>query len=548
MSKQLRFILSLLSVLLAVLAAARLPGMPAAHAEESAEADDWDRIIEQFLADHDVVPEQVAMGYYNTVTGEEHYLRGDEYMETGSTYKVPLNMVYAERIYNGEMTFDTKVAGARYEYLQYMTIVWSNNEDATYLWQELGEYGTFRDAIADYMGVDPETVEAKYYRNRYFTARQVISCLKTLYTEPERFPGVIDCMLLAEPEKYFNYHQQDYPIAHKYGYIDEGGVLYLCDSGICYTDDPIIIVLFTEGVRRPNTFLADYCTLMCDYAERTRAERLAREEAENAAAQPAIDNGLASQVFASVTPAGTEKTYTTEGKGALPVLPAIIISAAGLAALYAVIIAAKKKKIRPVPGVLSVLFAAAALALCVTGMTRGTLYSRTEGDPRDAVTGFFDALISGDQADACGFLADYADLGLDNVPDDPVSAEMIRALRESYSYELAGDCVTNGLSAKQTVRLRYLDYAKMSEDLQCNTNECVRLLVDRLSKEEIYDADSGYREEFIAQAYAEAVEMTLSHKEDYYSSGLIDLDLIFRNGRWLINTSPELLAALCGGN
>ena len=546
MTKHLRFFLSFLVALALVLASAGFPGLPAARAEGTAEPEDWDSLIEQFLADHRVSPEQVAIGFYNTVTGEEHYLRGDEYMETGSTYKVPLNMVYAERIYNGEMDFDTKIAGAKYEFLQYMTIVRSNNEYATYLWQELGEYGTFRNAIAGYMGVDPETVEPKYYRNRFFTARQVVNCLKTLYAEPERFPGVIDCMLLAEPENYFNHHPQNYPIAHKYGYIEEDGILHLCDSGICYTDDPIIIVMFTEGVSRPNAFLADYCTLMCDYAERTRAERLAREEAENAAALPAAVPVPPPKDAFPAAPTGAEATEPAV-KEKMPLMPIILIVITVAAALCAVIAAAKRKRIRPVSGVLSVLFASAALVLCFTGMTRGTLFTRTEGDPRDAVTGFLDAVLAGDSGTACGFLADYADLGLDAVPDDPVSAEMIRALRESYAYEITGDCVTDGLTAKQTVLLRHLDFSKMAADLQSSTNECVRLLVERLSKEEIYDADGGYRGDFVSRAYADAVEMTLSHKEDYTSSDSIELDLIFRNGRWLIRTDPELLSALCGG-
>ena len=119
--------------------------------------------------------------------------------------------------------------------------------------------------------------------------------------------------------------------------------------------------------------------------------------------------------------------------------------------------------------------------------------------------------------------------------------------RESYAYEITGDCVTDGLSAKQTVLLRYLDFSKMAADLQSSTNECVRLLVERLSKEEIYDANGGYREDFVSHAYADAVEMTLSHREEYYSSDPIELDLIFRNGSWLIQAGPELLSALCGG-
>ena len=467
-------------------------------------------------------------------------------METGSTYKVPLNMVYAERIYNGEMDFDTKIAGARYDFLQYITIVRSNNEYATYLWKELGEYGVFRNAIADYMGVDPETVEPKYYRNRFFTAEQVVHCLRTLYSDPERFPGVIDCMLLAEPENYFCYHSQDYPIAHKYGYISEGGSLYVCDSGICYTDDPIIIVMFTEHARRPSALLADYCTLMCNYAESTRRIRLSQEEPQNESTIPAAENEDSPLVPVSVAPTYTDSQTTIEVESR-SIMPIIAISIIGLALIITIIISMIKIKIKPISGVLSAFLVAVAFALCITGSVRGPVYTKTEGNPCDVITSFFDSIISGNYSSACDNLAEYSDIGLDVKPDDVVSAKMIDALRTSYDYELVGDCIINGLSASQKVRIRYLDLSKMSSDLQQNTNETIRLMVDSHLKNEIYDEDGNYRNDFISEAYSEAVDIALSHKNDYYSYSMIDIDMSYKSNHWLIYSSPELFAALCGG-
>ena len=80
-----------------------------------------------------------------------------------------------------------------------------------------------------------------------------------------------------------------------------------------------------------------------------------------------------------------------------------------------------------------------------------------------------------------------------------------------------------------------------------NTNKCIRIMVYSISKKEIYYESSQYLDSFIASAYAEAVELTLSRKEDYFSYAFLGLDLVYRNDLWLINTSPELLTALSGG-
>ena len=61
----------------------------------------WDQVIEEFFQRYDVDEDGISLGYYNMVTGEEHYFNGDQYMVAGSMFKVPLNMCFTEKILNG---------------------------------------------------------------------------------------------------------------------------------------------------------------------------------------------------------------------------------------------------------------------------------------------------------------------------------------------------------------------------------------------------------------------------------------------------------------
>ena len=287
--KALKHILTLLLV-----CALLLPLAPRAAAADAAGGDErfagktWQEIVDAFLAEHGANPDKVACGWCNIVTGEEQYHNGDQYMVSGSMYKVPMNMIFAEKVHNGEIGWDTFVGGYRYEYALHATIVDSNNDVARGMWEYLGGYQPYRHLLAPYMGEDPDTVDEKFYENNFSTPRQNIYALKLLAAESERFPRVIDEMLQAEPHKYFKVHEHDVDIAHKYGYYTEGQRLYLNDCAIVYTEEPMCIVLFTDTVVEPYKLLADYCDLMIDYteystAERREAERIAAEEAAIAA-------------------------------------------------------------------------------------------------------------------------------------------------------------------------------------------------------------------------------------------------------------------------
>lgn len=244
----------------------------------------WEQVIEDFLLSYNIDPDSVAIGYRNTVTGEEGYWNGDTYMVAGSMYKVALNMYWAEKVYLGEIGWDEPISGGAYkpdlpyETVQYMSIVESDNDYSSALFERMGTYREYRAEIAPFYGVDPAKVGEKYYENNFSTPRQMIYCLNLLYTQPERYPNVLDYMLQAAPGSYFRYKETRFAIAQKYGFLMDGMTTIADCCGVVYTDDPFLLVMFTQNVDQGLERLGDLCVLMCDYTQYHTAWRLREEE------------------------------------------------------------------------------------------------------------------------------------------------------------------------------------------------------------------------------------------------------------------------------
>ena len=152
-------------------------GVKPADGETLSELDD---IMEGLLVEYEADADDVYAGYLNLVTGEEYYWQGDEWVIAASMYKVPLNMIFAERIASGELDWDANYPYADYEMVRDETIINSSNDWAMFLWDLIGGYSEFRRLIMPYMGIDESEVDYEYYANNRFTPRQMRNCLKTL--------------------------------------------------------------------------------------------------------------------------------------------------------------------------------------------------------------------------------------------------------------------------------------------------------------------------------------------------------------------------------
>ena len=557
-----KYIKRVLSFVLAVCTAASLT--VTAHAETTTqiaiddsrfEGKTWEEVVAQYMDEHDLTDTKIALGYKNLVTGEEYFLNGDEYYTAASLYKVPLNMVYTERISKGEMTFEDEVRGVAYSKLMAGSIVESNNEFSDYLRSGLGGYPTYRRYFCDYMGENADEVSAKFYENNYFTPRQMITCLDTLYQGGEdRFPKVIDYMKQAEPNNYFNAFDQDYVVAHKYGYLETGNTLQINDCAIVYTDDPIAIVMFTNGIKRPYTCLANYCTLMAEYTQYHTAIRIEEEERKAAeeAARLAEEQAIAQLEQLQQERAEQAAKWTLTGMLAEAEMRAALLLCAGVLVLAVllvliVMISAIRKKMKFVSGVVSVGLFAAAMLVAIMGPKLGTVVNAPTGDPQETVTAFFDALSAGDYETAYSYLDYYSGLGLENEPEDAVTQKVYYALKTSYAYRLYGDCVLDGLTAKQQVLLDHLDIQRMIEKLGDKTQDNLEIMVQNSPMSAIYDDNNQFRPEATQKAYATAVDQLLEKPELYRTTTGMELELIYTSEGWRIQADDALLHALCGG-
>ena len=106
---------------------------PAALAAPVEDDGSWDKIIADFLDKYEDRNKScsITLGYRNLVTGEEHFYKGGEYMVTCSMYKVPLNMYFTEKVYNGEMDWDTEIGGVKYSDIGMVIISASGSAAAT---------------------------------------------------------------------------------------------------------------------------------------------------------------------------------------------------------------------------------------------------------------------------------------------------------------------------------------------------------------------------------------------------------------------------------
>ena len=539
--------------------------------QEEEEPGEWETQLLDLLQEYDADPATITAGYYNFATGEEHYYNADEYRVSGSMYKVPLNMLLLDMVAEGELQMDDLIGGFRYSELLKGTIIDSNNDYARILWDYVGAtiqttpastyYHRYRILIAPLMGEDPETVDDKFYENNFFTARQMLTCMKALYDGGEKYEPLIEAMQEAEPNKYFKLHENRFNIAHKYGWFAEGDILYMNDCALCFTDDPIAIVLFTTGTQNAYGVMTAFCTLMCEYTQEQHRERTEREEAEAAAAveeekespgeEPpaAADPSAASENGAGGKPASAEMNQEPElAEHRLELGPIVALSLIAGCSLVALVFLALRKKngLALRFAVPAVLLAAAAMLLCFPATNGRSLVTESEQNPQDTIREFFLAIKSGnyDAANAC--LVSGSDLGLQTEPGTEVEKAAMLALQESWNYSLFGDAVVRKTNAWQQVQIQTLDFSRMEYDLQKQTRFELLAMAKTMPLESLYDEDGNTRREAAEEAYDRAMLSLLENAEEYYATEGIELELRLTEDGWKIVPGTALLNALSG--
>ncbi len=285
--------LALLAALPGAALAAETEASDESDSESIIDADELQALVDDFILKKNLNKDNISIGYCYTATGDTWYYNENKWYYSASMYKVPLMMILAEKEHNGELTQDSDINGLTLARAEESILVYSNNDFAHLVMNYLGTDKACRQLYQQYSDLPTEDYDPDFYDYSYFSARFMTDVMKTLYYEQERFPHIIDCLKLAQPDTYFNtYLGGKYEIAQKYGSYKE----FNNTSGIIYTENPFILTVMTENMGVSGTVIADCAVLMeqytltlddklLSYQQEQEAERLQQEEEERLKAE-----------------------------------------------------------------------------------------------------------------------------------------------------------------------------------------------------------------------------------------------------------------------
>lgn len=249
------------------------------------------KLVDDFVKERGIKPENFSIGYVYTATGEEWYYNGDTWYYPASMYKVPLMMLLAEKVYNGEISQDSDLGGYDVSTAEEYIISYSNNDYAHNVRKYLGGDEVWRQEAKKFASLAEGAYSPDYMDYCYFSPRYITQVVKTLYNNPERYPNIIDCMLVAKAENYFNLDERmrsGYDIAQKYGsYCDSFGDNFNHNTGIIYTPQPFILTVMTLNVSNYEKVISDAAIMLKDYTLSLEQELVEYEEEQEQAAQAA---------------------------------------------------------------------------------------------------------------------------------------------------------------------------------------------------------------------------------------------------------------------
>lgn len=247
-------------------------------------------MLDGYLSSRGFNPDNVSVGYVYTATGDTWYHNPDKWYYSASMYKVPLMMILAEKEYNGELTRDSKLKGLTLGEAEELILTYSHNDYAHLMMSVVADTEPdCRELYKNYVDLPEDYYDPDFHDYSYFTARFMTQVMTTLYNDPERFPNVIDCLKLAQPEHYFRVTLGAYEIAQKYGsYEDYSARQWNHTAGIVYLPHPIILTVMTLNNPTPEQTIADIAKLFADYSL-ALDEKLAQYEREQEALRLAAE-------------------------------------------------------------------------------------------------------------------------------------------------------------------------------------------------------------------------------------------------------------------
>ncbi|MBR0041047.1 MAG: serine hydrolase [Oscillospiraceae bacterium] len=226
--------------------------------------------IERYLESRGIRGKFFSVGWRDLTSGEEWYRGADLFMEGASTYKLPLCMLYADRVAAGEIAREDKIGAYTVETAVRDALVISSNNAADALRRGVSEnHVEYRTAIAASCSLPLEELPSGYYTANQFSPRCLIGTLQTLWDGREgKYDWIVAYMTEAQPESFISRWRGEYEVAHKTG----NALGYISDTGVVFAERPFLLTVMTYGLDDAETVIAGIARIAMDYAEYLAAQ------------------------------------------------------------------------------------------------------------------------------------------------------------------------------------------------------------------------------------------------------------------------------------
>ena len=229
-----------------------------------------ENLINQIMAENNLNKNNFFFFYYNIEEKRYYFYNEDTYFTAASTIKVPVAMLYYDKINEGELSLsDTLLynsddyeegdgsTAADYSvgeripisYLLEQTIVNSDNTALNILINNIG-YTKCKEELTKYS--DVELTEA-FYDSNVVNVSYYYDVLQYLYQNADKYSELIEYMKISSAGGYLKAKLSQYEVAHKYGSYDG----YVHDYGIIYGQNTYLIGVFTKGITNASDLIAD---------------------------------------------------------------------------------------------------------------------------------------------------------------------------------------------------------------------------------------------------------------------------------------------------
>ena len=228
-----------------------------------------ENLINQIMVENHLNENNFFFFYYNLEEKKYYFYNENTYFTAASTIKVPVAMLYYDKVADGELSLsDTLLydsddyeegdgsTAADYSvgdsipisYLLEQSIVNSDNTALNILIHSMG-YETCKEELTKYSDAE---ISEEFFKSNVANGCYYYDVLQYLYQNSDKYSELIEYMKLSSDGEYLKANLPQYEVAHKYGSYDG----YVHDYGIIYGKNTYLIGVFTKNISDANNLIA----------------------------------------------------------------------------------------------------------------------------------------------------------------------------------------------------------------------------------------------------------------------------------------------------